>query len=68
MKKHKAPVALRRKLNCFTNVFEHNECETVLECMQAMFNIIAEEAFKTVDLAELHYADPDSSDGKDYIS
>ena len=28
--------------------------------MQAMFNIIAEEAFKTVDLAELHYADPDS--------
>ena len=37
-----------------------NQCETMLECIEAMFNIIAEEAFKTVDLAELHYADPDS--------
>ena len=45
-----------------------NQCETMLECVEAMFNIIAEEAFNTVDLAELHYADPIPSDGKDYIS
>ena len=37
-----------------------NQCETVLECMEEFFNIIANEAFKSVDLAELHYADPDS--------
>ena len=37
-----------------------NECESVLEVVQELFSSIAEGAFKAVDLAELHYADPDS--------
>ena len=32
----------------------------MLETVQELFTSIAEGAFKAVDLAELHYADPDS--------